>query len=135
MTGGQVQQSTPAGVSSVSGSVVTLECPQAVMMNNHAEGDLFMVDIQLMYTQTQQWPAETTDGRGQLSHYEQSIQAQQRLLQQQILMSRGMSVGGAMGGVSATVSGRGSSRDELVEQKRVEKSLRELLEEQDIGEF
>lgn len=100
-----------------------MECPQAAMMGNSTEGDLWMVEIQLMYAQ--HWPVATD----QLSHHESNIQAQQQLLQQQILMSRG---GGMGGGEALSSSGRdGVGTSEGM--KRVEKSLRELLEEQDIG--
>ena len=112
-----------------------MECPQATMMGNHAEGDPWMVDIQLMYAQ--HWP----EHQQLASHHEQSIQAQQQLLQQQILLARG---GGAVMGmrtgigtdvsmmVSGGHSGAGVSSESL---KRPEKPLRELLEEQDIGRF
>ena len=114
---------------------MTMECPQATMMGNHAEGDLWMVDIQLMYAQ--QWPEQ----QHQLSHHEQSIQAQQQLLQQQILMSRG---GGGMGmgigigtgsDVGRMVGGRNGGGVSSEGAKRPEKPLRELLEEQDIGKL
>ena len=63
----------------------------------------------------------------------QTPQAQQRLLQQQILMSRG---GAGMGvGVMTEMSPMpGGSQGVTENVKRSEKSLRELLEEQDIGE-
>ena len=48
---------------------MTMECPQATMMGNNSEGDLWVVDIQLMYAQ--QWPI----GASELtSHHEQSIE-------------------------------------------------------------
>lgn len=143
--GGYSQQSTSASTSNLAlsaaaatavagGGVVVMECPQATMMGNHSEGDLWMVDIQLMYTQ--HWPAEQ-----QLSQHEQSIQTQQQLLQQQILLSRshgssGMRMGDGIGtDVRMMVGGSdgvGVSSDSL---KRPEKPLRELLEEQDIGKL
>ena len=108
------------------------------MMGNHAEGDLWMVDIQLMYAQ--HWP----EHQQLASHHEQSIQAQQQLLQQQILLARsggggggtGMGIGTGIGtGAGMMVSGGhngvGVSSSESL--KRPEKPLRELLEEQDIG--
>ena len=149
------QVGTSSGASALDlasgGAVMTLECPQASMMGNHSEGDMWMVEIQLMYAQ--QWSAGTSE----LSQHQQSIQTQQQLLQQQILMSRGGGgvgvgggageVGGVVGGVSGNsasgngadvkgvAGGQSSSQDAAESSKRVEKSLRELLEEQDIGEL
>ena len=114
-----------------------MECPQATMMGNHAEGDLWMVDIQLMYAQ--HWPEQQ-----QLSsHHEQSIQAQQQLLQQQILLARGgasggMGMGTGIGTGASMMVGGGSHSTVGVSSgsfKRPEKPLRELLEEQDIGKL
>ena len=134
-----------SSVALTSGSVMTMECPQATMMGNHAEGDLWMVDIQLMYAQ--HWPEQHHHQQQHFSsQHEQSIQAQQQLLRQQILLARGGVGGGGMGmgtgigtGAGMMVGGGGhgggvgvasSSTESL---KRPEKPLRELLEEQDIG--
>lgn len=134
-----------------------MECPQATMMGNSSEGDVWMVEIQLMYAQ--QWPVDS--GEMSMSQHEQSVQTQQQLLQQQILMSRGGGGGGGKGGgdegggVSSRVEGMGAADNMKTYAspsgggagglshgggavgseccKRVEKSLRELLEEQDIG--
>ena len=118
--------------------MMTMECPQATMMGNHAEGDLWMVDIQLMYAQ--HWP----EHQQLSSHHEQSIQAQQQLLQQQILLARGggggsgMGMGTGIGTGAGMMVGGGSHSAVGVSSgsfKRPEKPLRELLEEQDIGKW
>ena len=96
-------------------------------MGNNSEGDVWVVDIQLMYAQ--QWPV----GGGELTQHERSIQVQQQLLQQQILMSQGGGGGGGGGGVGTSATA-GRNQDASESLKRAEKSLRELLEEQDIGE-
>ena len=110
------------------------------MMGNGSEAEVWAVDIQLMYAQ--QWPSEASG----LTPHEQSIQAQQQLLQQQILMSRGGGGGGGGGAVGGVVGGASSQLRAEVDAssspsgggdslKRVEKTLRELLEEQDAGEI
>ena len=112
------------------------------MMGNGSEAEVWAVDIQLMYAQ--QWPSEASG----LTPHEQSIQTQQQLLQQQILMSRGGGGGGGVGGgaVGGVVGGASSQLRAEVDAssspsaggdslKRVEKTLRELLEEQDAGEI
>ena len=127
--------SAASSLAITSGSVMTMECPQATMMGNHAEGDLWMVDIQLMYAQ--HWP----EHQQLSSHHEQSIQAQQQLLQQQIMLARGAGGGMGMGtgigtGAGMMVGGGSHSGVGVTSSgsfKRPEKPLRELLEEQDIG--
>ena len=103
-----------------------------------------MVDIQLMYAQ--QWPEHHQQFPSSSTHHGQSIQAQQQMLQQQILLARGGRGGGGDGGGGmgmgsgigtgagggAGHSGVGVSSESM---KRPEKPLRELLEEQDIGKL
>ena len=95
---------TPMGTPPQAGHVMVMECPPQTLMCNESEGDPWIIDITLMYAQ---------DLPYQSSYYNKGG-------------ATGMPAGSSARGVA-------KKKDGPREKRGNEKSLRELLEEQDIG--